>query len=65
MKTLQPLVSNKVLATESPAEFEKELNALLRSGWQVGNIQTAMNYDQMQHTHKFAFLAVFTKEGLQ
>jgi hypothetical protein len=61
---LSKLPSHKVLTASDNKEFEKGLNDHVRSGWQVVNMQTEQQYDQMSKEWKYSFLAILVKQGL-
>lgn len=58
------MMTTRVVATDDPADFEKQVNTLTRTGWQPMPIQTSISYDQEDKKHKFAFLCMFMKQGV-
>lgn len=61
---LDEIVKHKFLECDSGEKFEKELNALVASGWKLVNIQTHQSYSDKQEKTIYSYIGVLVKTGL-
>ena len=61
---LRNLPSHKILKDKNSQKFEEELNMLVRSGWQIMNMQTAQIWSEKRESYQYSYLAILIKQGL-